>query len=222
MDHQLFRKESIDRISSPEELHDYMRVTSPKLWMVLSAIIAMLVGFIVYASTSVMESTIDIKVNAQYGVLYAEIEIPQLEIVKIHMPVRVNGESGEIKDISQNSRLALDIHLDDGSILEEGTYLLEFEEKVDLPQETTDQKYAVFVENGIISVYDMRGELESAFQSDRRVRIEDKLATVTDAHSYDYATITIALDDHRKELPDGIYDAQIVTESTTPISFLLN
>ena len=56
MDHQLFRKESIDRISSPEEMHDYMRVTSPKLWMILSAVIALLVGFIVYASTSVMES----------------------------------------------------------------------------------------------------------------------------------------------------------------------
>ncbi len=222
MNHQLFRKESIDRISSPEELHDYMRVTSPKLWMVLSAVDVMLLGFIVYASTSVMESTIDIKVNAQYGMLYAEIEIPQLEIVKIHMPVRVNGEPGEIKDISQNSRLALDVHLDDGSTLAEGTYLLEFAEKQGLPKETTDQNYAVFVENGIVSVFDMRGELQSAFQSDRRVRIEDKLATVTDAHIYDYATISIALNDISKELPDGIYDAQIVTESTTPISFLLN
>ena len=50
MDNGLFRKKSIDRISSPEELHDYMRVTSPRLWMILAAVVLLLVGFIVYAS----------------------------------------------------------------------------------------------------------------------------------------------------------------------------
>ena len=38
----LFRKKSLDRISSPEELHDYLRVTSPSLWMVLAAIMVLL------------------------------------------------------------------------------------------------------------------------------------------------------------------------------------
>jgi hypothetical protein len=47
MDNQLFRKKSIDRISSPEKLEDYMRVTSPRLWMLLSAIVILLVGFLV-------------------------------------------------------------------------------------------------------------------------------------------------------------------------------
>ena len=37
MENGLFRKKSMERISSPEELHDYMRVTSPRLWMILGA-----------------------------------------------------------------------------------------------------------------------------------------------------------------------------------------
>ena len=160
MDHQLFRKESIDRISSPEEMHDYMRVTSPKLWMILS--------------------------------------------------------------VSQASRLALEIHMDDEHTLEDGTYMLTFVDQHGLPEGMTDDPYLVFVEKGVTSAYDMRGELERAFQSDRRVRLDEKLGTVTGAHSYDYATVSIALDDISKQLPDGVYDAQIVTESTTPISFLLN
>ena len=62
MDNQLFRQKSIDRISSPEELHDYMRVTSPRLWMILGAIVVLLAGFIVYASTVTLEYTVDIMV----------------------------------------------------------------------------------------------------------------------------------------------------------------
>ena len=63
MENGLFRKKSMERISSPEELHDYMRVTSPRLWMILGAIVALLVGFIVYASTATMENTMPITVS---------------------------------------------------------------------------------------------------------------------------------------------------------------
>lgn len=40
------------KIASQEELHDYLRVTSPRLWMILGAVALMLVGFIVYAATA--------------------------------------------------------------------------------------------------------------------------------------------------------------------------
>ena len=66
MENKLFRKKSLEKISSPEELHDYMQVTSPRLWMLLSAIAALLVGFIVYASTVTMENTMKIQVDVQF------------------------------------------------------------------------------------------------------------------------------------------------------------
>ena len=66
MENGLFRKKSMERISSPEELHDYMRVTSPRLWMILGAIVALLVGFIVYASTATMENTMPITVSLSH------------------------------------------------------------------------------------------------------------------------------------------------------------
>lgn len=44
-------------------MHDYMRVTSPRLWMILAAIVILLAGFIAYASTTTMESTVPIKVH---------------------------------------------------------------------------------------------------------------------------------------------------------------
>ena len=45
----IFRQKSIDRISSPEQLHDYIKVSSPGVWLVLVAIIIFLVGALVWA-----------------------------------------------------------------------------------------------------------------------------------------------------------------------------
>ena len=40
----LFRKEAMERISSPDDLTSYLRVTSPSVWIILTAVIALLVG----------------------------------------------------------------------------------------------------------------------------------------------------------------------------------
>ena len=44
----IFRQKSIDRISSPEQLHDYIKVSSPGSWIVLTAIIVLLIGVLVW------------------------------------------------------------------------------------------------------------------------------------------------------------------------------
>ena len=43
---ELFRKKSMDRVSSPEQLNDYIRVTSPGLWLVLAAVVILLAGML--------------------------------------------------------------------------------------------------------------------------------------------------------------------------------
>ena len=40
----LFRQKSIDRVSSPEKLDDYIRVTTPSVWIALIAMILLLAG----------------------------------------------------------------------------------------------------------------------------------------------------------------------------------
>ncbi len=40
-----FRKKSLDRISSPEQLTDYLRVTNPGIWIFLAAVVVLLATF---------------------------------------------------------------------------------------------------------------------------------------------------------------------------------
>ena len=45
----IFRKKTMDRVSSPEQLNDYIRVTSPSLWLVLLGLLILLVGVIAWS-----------------------------------------------------------------------------------------------------------------------------------------------------------------------------
>ena len=49
MKDSIFRKASLDRVSSPEQLNDYIRVARPSVWMILGAIVALLIGVIVWS-----------------------------------------------------------------------------------------------------------------------------------------------------------------------------
>lgn len=45
----LFRQKSMDRISGPESLNDYIRVTTPSVWLVMIAIVLLLVGVLAWS-----------------------------------------------------------------------------------------------------------------------------------------------------------------------------
>ena len=45
---QIFREKSIERVSSPEQLDDYIKVTTPSVWLIMSATIALLAGMIIW------------------------------------------------------------------------------------------------------------------------------------------------------------------------------
>ncbi len=47
-DRVIIRKKSIERVESPEQLNDYIRVTNPSVWLILIATIILIVGTLVW------------------------------------------------------------------------------------------------------------------------------------------------------------------------------
>ena len=45
----IFREKSIDRVTGPESLNDYIRVTSPSVWIALLALVILLAGMLVWS-----------------------------------------------------------------------------------------------------------------------------------------------------------------------------
>ena len=48
MDNELYRKKSLEKVTSPETLNDYVRVTNPGIWLLLTAIVVLLLGACVW------------------------------------------------------------------------------------------------------------------------------------------------------------------------------
>ncbi len=51
----VFRKKSLEQINSPEQLDDYIRVTTPSVWIVLLALVVLLVGILAWSILGTIE-----------------------------------------------------------------------------------------------------------------------------------------------------------------------
>ncbi len=57
MQNSIFRKSSLERMSSPEQLNEYVRITNPGIWLVLVGLFALLLAGVIWAYTgSVLET----------------------------------------------------------------------------------------------------------------------------------------------------------------------
>ena len=56
MSGSIFRKKSIERLSSPEELNDYLQVTKPSVWAVLISVIIIIAALFVWSFFVSVES----------------------------------------------------------------------------------------------------------------------------------------------------------------------
>lgn len=157
MDKQLFRKASIDRISSPEQLNDYIRVSNPGVWMVLSAMIVLLAGVCVWGVFGHLESKVDTAGICENGVFTCYVTKEQAGQVLPGMTVKVEDASFAVSGISAKPAAVSD-EMDSYML-----YLGGFTEDEWLYEVTADAALA-----------------------------------------------------------DGVYQAQIVTESVSPMSFILN
>ena len=55
----IFRKKSIDRVSSPEQLNDYIKVTTPSVWLILFATLFLIAGTLIWAIFGKIEVNTD-------------------------------------------------------------------------------------------------------------------------------------------------------------------
>lgn len=101
MNRQLFKKSNIDKISSPEQLHDYVRVANPGLWMAISAIVILLVGVIVWGFIGKIDTTMSTAIVTDGGNAVIYIGEADLEKLGIGMTVRAEGGEYKITDIAK-------------------------------------------------------------------------------------------------------------------------
>ncbi|MBQ9333858.1 MAG: hypothetical protein IJS12_05940 [Lachnospiraceae bacterium] len=53
----IFRQKNLDKMSAPDQLNDYIRVTTPSVWLVLAALIILLIGMLCWSILGTVEVT---------------------------------------------------------------------------------------------------------------------------------------------------------------------
>ena len=95
----LFRKKSLDRISSPEQLNAYIRVSTPSVWMLLAAIVVLLVGVCAWGVFGHMDTTLPVAVVAENGVVTAYVKEADAAKVTPDAAVTVDSTQGKVVSV---------------------------------------------------------------------------------------------------------------------------
>ena len=106
MNQNLFRKSSTDRISSPEQLNEYVRVANPGVWIVLAAIIVLLIGVCVWGCLGHLETTLSAVGISDGTTLVVLVRESDIASVRTDMTVTVGDAEYAILDIAQQPMAA--------------------------------------------------------------------------------------------------------------------
>ena len=120
MKEELFRKESLRRVSSPEQLSEYLRVTSPASRVVLIAAILLLASWSVWSCVTAVESYAAGKAEVRGGVLTLTFDdAKKAENIEVGMNVKVGDTLMPVTSVGKDSEgrvfAVADTNLPDGS-----------------------------------------------------------------------------------------------------------
>ena len=65
MSEEIFRKKSLDKVKSPENLDDYIQVSNPGVWLLLISVIVLLAGACVWGIFGHIDSTVETSIRAE-------------------------------------------------------------------------------------------------------------------------------------------------------------
>ncbi len=102
MNRSVFRKKSLDRMESPEQMDDYIQATSPRLWPVLAAVAVLVTAVVVWSFTASLTSEVSLQayLKNEHAVCYITPEMAKT--LSVGMRIRAEGETGAIIEIGQN------------------------------------------------------------------------------------------------------------------------
>ena len=96
----VYREKTLERISTPDQLTDYLKVTNPGIWVILAAVIILLAGIFAWSCTGVMETKADAKVIVKNNV--AQVAINDAKQLSEGDELRMAGESYKIASTAED------------------------------------------------------------------------------------------------------------------------
>jgi hypothetical protein len=108
MNQSLFRKTSLEGISSPDQLNDYIKVSNPRIWMVLAALFILLAAVFVWGFAGSLPTTVRCEGVVLNGSAVCYVSTQDADQLRTGQPVTAVSSSGEIQgQVSQIASIPL-------------------------------------------------------------------------------------------------------------------
>lgn len=101
MNKKIFRQKNVDKLSSPEELNDYIKVTNPGVWMALVAIIVLLAGLCTWAFLGRIDTKVlAVAVTEGNNTTACYVDEDQSQKLKVGQEVYIEDDTYTVASIS--------------------------------------------------------------------------------------------------------------------------
>jgi hypothetical protein len=98
----MFTEKARNKLRSPDDLNEYLRVTSPRMWIVLAACASLVIGLFVWANFGAVDVSVDAQgAAAQDGVVCF---LPEGKMSDIHVGNAANVDGSQLAVASISSK----------------------------------------------------------------------------------------------------------------------
>lgn len=105
----VFRQEMLDRLSSPEKLNDYIKVSNPGVFTVLITVVLLLISLCVWSFFMRIDTLIDVLVVSDGGVLTAYLPEEEIPHMNKSIFLRIDGKDFNVASLGERPVLAGDV-----------------------------------------------------------------------------------------------------------------
>ena len=122
MNEGIFRQKSIDRVNSPENLDEYIRVSNPGVWLLLVSVIVLLLGACVWGALGHIDSTVPTTVHVENAQLTCRIAEENVSSVRVGLVVKFAETEALITGMEEQGENGCLCTLFTGTSLVDGYY----------------------------------------------------------------------------------------------------
>ena len=90
-----------ERITSPDRLDSYLQVTKPSMWIVIGAVLAIVIAFIVWGSVTTVDAEVKSFGSVTNGTLICPVDDTTARIVKEGQKLVVEGVETEVEHVTK-------------------------------------------------------------------------------------------------------------------------
>ena len=89
---KLFREKNLKAVESPESLNDYLKVTSPGVWLVLAAVVILLIGAILWGIFGHIRTTAQVAVTVEDSKSFCYVPMTEISNVMSQGVITLEGK----------------------------------------------------------------------------------------------------------------------------------